>query len=394
MRKVGLALTCACVLLATVPAFAETPLSAEQQQIRDQIKKLLDKLPPNKRPAVLSGFEPAQKSVVTDPGSVALAKGTATDAKTATSSTKSTEPTKTDAITAFLQQNAKGSSYQKDNCQGFGFLLRQDWKDMGYSTCASTVDQATGAQFSYSDDLVANNRSWLVHGTAAVLYSSETANKRGEYDFYRTSFGSYVTVNRLLNSAVSQTKNNADTQAFGGLAIFALATPEYGTHWFRLRGGGVDDNIKGTTSANVTGEWSPVYDKLYIHFPYTHPFGLPLLVRFDPELVAQYDRVTGSNQLLQFNNDPEAFRLGPQFSIKLSPSASAPPFLQRFTGSATYHWAYETYTRGHFNWFQSSLTYNLDQAGNFGLTGGYSRGQDEDTGAATNLFKLALSGKI
>ena len=266
---------------------------------------------------------------------------------------------------------------------------------MGYGPCPDTIDKATGAQISYSNDRVANNQIWAMHGTAAVLYNSIVANSPDEFDLYRTSFGLYTTINRSLNSSVTKSKSNVDTVAYGGVAIFAFSTPpDVGwTHYFRVRGGGVEDHLKDTTAGHVTAEWLPVNPFLYIHYPF-QPFGAPVIVRLDPELVLQYDSITGKNQLLGFNNRHEAMRVGPQLTVKILPMPGAPDFVSRFNGSITYHWAYETYSKTNLSWFQTALTYNLDQTGYIGLTASYQRGRDEDTGANTNVYKVSLTGKI
>jgi hypothetical protein len=394
MHRVRSVAAVLCLLIPLNPASAEPSLSDQQQQIRAQISELLDKLPAEDRAAVLKTLSPLQRRVVAI-SSAAAPKKTAGPNQEPVQSSDSSDSAPKSPATAFFQQNAKGSPFQKGNCLGFGFLLRQDWKDMGFSSCPITVDKATGAQFSYSNDLVDHNRSWLVHGTAAILYSSEVANKPGEYDLYRTSLGAYITVNRDSSSASSQTKNNINTIAYGGVAIFALSTPDIDwTHWFRVRGGGIEDDIKGTTSTNITAEWSPENSNLHIHYPYPQAFGLPLTARFDPEVLLQYNHATGKNQLLQFNNETNALRVGPQLSLKLTPSGDVPSFLERLTASVAYHWAYEVYSGGQFNLFQTGLTYNLDEGGNFAISTTYSRGRDEDTGAPTNLYKLGLSGKI
>jgi hypothetical protein len=58
-----------------------------------------------------------------------------------------------------------------------------------------------------------------------------------------------------------------------------------------------------------------------------------------------------------------------------------------------YHWAYETYSGRGLSLFQSSLTHNIAD-GHLGLTGSYGRGNDEDTGVLSNIYKISLTGKL
>jgi hypothetical protein len=174
--------------LVTFPALADTPmLSDPQRQIQSQIEKLLSGVSAEDRSKILSAVSAAGKPPAKNLAPAAPPK----KAVVATNTALAPPATANDplGIEGFLGQNAKDSPYQKSNCQGFGFLLRQDWKDMGYGSCPDTVDKATGAQISYSDDEAVHNRIWAVHGTAAVLYNSEVPNKPDEYDLYHRSFG-------------------------------------------------------------------------------------------------------------------------------------------------------------------------------------------------------------
>jgi hypothetical protein len=43
---------------------------------------------------------------------------------------------------------------------------------------------------------------------------------------------------------------------------------------------------------------------------------------------------------------------------------------------------------------QSAITYDLDDAGQFGITASYKKGRDEDTGTLTDIYKIALTGEL
>ena len=101
-----------------------------------------------------------------------------------------------------------------------------------------------------------------------------------------------------------------------------------------------------------------------------------------------------ADQVLAFNNRQESLRLGPELALHIWPSLNTSAFLSRFSGLIGYDYYYETYAKKNLSWFTSSLTFNLDQAGNFGITGSYNRGRDEDTGTLTNIYKISLTGKI
>jgi hypothetical protein len=275
-------------------------------------------------------------------------------------------------------------------CQGFVPLLRQDWTDIDFATCPQTVDKATGAQISYSDDQVKKNTSWTVDGTAALLYNFSAGN-------LEMSTGAYVTVDRTTNSAVSAASSNVDKLAYGGVFEFGTSTSNdpYSANYFRIRGGGVEDHLMQTTSSNVTFEWLPVYeDHSFIHIqsPFTPIPGVPFILRFDPVLLIQYASIVGGTKPLAFNNLDQALRIGPQLTLTMY--SGTDDFWSHFTGHVTYHEAYETYSGRELSWLQTSLTYNLDKAGHLGLTGSYQRGPDEDTGVFSKIYKLSLTAKI
>jgi hypothetical protein len=88
-------------------------------------------------------------------------------------------------------------------------------------------------------------------------------------------------------------------------------------------------------------------------------------------------------------------RLGPELGLLILPDpgyVSGP--LSRFSALVGYNIWYETYSKKRITWFTSSLTYNLDEDGNFGLQGTYNTGQDENVGKWTNIYTIGLSFKI
>jgi hypothetical protein len=192
-------------------------------------------------------------------------------------------PKNSDAISELLSKNTNkpASERQYSKCPGWVPLLRQDWKDLGNAVgneCPDSVDSAQGAQISFANDMVANNRTTTIQGTAALIYNSVTGNSPDQLTPYAISFGAYTTVNDINNTAAKQAGSNTDTLAYGGLVDLGFATST-GGNFFRVRGGGVQDFLNRTDDANVVLEWLPVYTPLYIHKPINLPFGLPIIVR-------------------------------------------------------------------------------------------------------------------
>ncbi|MGY3487879.1 hypothetical protein ACVW1C_005762 [Bradyrhizobium sp. USDA 4011] len=278
-------------------------------------------------------------------------------------------------------------------CAGLKFLLRQDWKDIGLLECPQSVDKATGAEIAFANDLANHNRTWSVNGTAALVYSSLTSDPPFWWMPYYTSFASYVTANRTVNTSPAFTSNDVEKLAYGASAEFGWENAG-GANYFRVRGDQVENNLKGTISATATAEFIPVYYPLYIHYPVIRPAGLPIDVRFDPELLVQYAEITGPRGVLDFNGMTRALRVGPQLSVYLFPEVDPTNFLSRMNANLTYHWAYETYSGRPIDWLQAAITYNIDDAGHFAVAATYKRGRDEDTGSFSHIYRIGLTGKI
>lgn len=285
----------------------------------------------------------------------------------------------------------RGKPLELSKCAGFSFLLRRDWKDIGPLGCPQKVDKATGAEIAFADDQANHNRIWSINGTAAVTYSSIMDQDEVWWKPSITSFASYVTVNRVANSAVDSASDNVDKLVYGGALSLAFNN-ETGGNNFTFRGGGVENHIKGTTSANFTAEYSPAYAPLLVHTVVPRVLGLPMNFRYDPELILQYNEATGPKQVLDFNGRSQALRIGPQVSFYLFGLPDG--FFAKMNASFTYHWAYETYAQKNLSWLQTALTYNIDDAGHLGVALTYSRGNDEDTGTFTNIYRIGLTGKI
>jgi len=278
-------------------------------------------------------------------------------------------------------------------CAGFKFLLRQDWKDIGFLDCPKKAADATGAEIAFADDRANHNRTWSLNGTAALVYSSLTSDPPSWWMPYYTSFATYVTANRLFNSSAAFVATDVEKLSYGAALELGWETSG-GANYFRIRGDQVENNLKGTTSATATAEFIPVYYPLFIHYPIIRPGGLPIDIRFDPELLVQYAQLTGKNGVLDFNSRTQALRVGPEISVYLFPEVDPTNFLSRVNANLTYHWAYETYSGKPIDWFQAGITYNIDDAGHLALSTTYKRGRDEDTGTFANVYRIGLTGKI
>jgi hypothetical protein len=224
---------------------------------------------------------------------------TKSDTQAKKSAAAAPAPEEPDAITKLIQINEykAPSERQYSPCAGWKFVLRQDWKDLGNApgtACPDSAANAQGAQISFANDMAAKNQIATINGTAALLFNSISGDVPAPTP-YAVSFGAYTTVDNVSNSAASQLKANVDTLAYGGLLSLGY-TNSVGANYLMLRGGAVDDFGKNTTAGNAVLDWSPVIYPLYIHYPYHfESFGIPIITRFDPDLVARFDSATGKD---------------------------------------------------------------------------------------------------
>jgi hypothetical protein len=378
------------LLMSCASAGSAKPLTPEQIAALDAMTS-----DPEAKQQVISHLTSKTGAASAKPKSAAHAKNAAQPPASAAADPAPKQP---DAITQLIKNNegkAPGDR-QYSPCAGWKFILRQDWKDLGGfgAACPGSADKAQGAQISFANDQAAGNQVVTINGTAAVLFNSITGDVPPPTP-YAISFGAYTTVNNVSNSAASQTKSNADSVAYGGLLTLGYSNDTV-ANYFTLRGGMVEDYAKNTTAGNAVFEWSPVFIPLFIHYPYHfESIGIPIIARFDPDLAARFDSATGLNQILAFNSMRDSLRLGPEFALSIVPDPGyVSGALSRFTALVGYNIWYESYSRKELTWFTSSLNYNIDDAGNFGVKGAYNRGQDETTGKWTSIYTLGLSGKI
>ncbi|WP_145986965.1 hypothetical protein [Bradyrhizobium vignae] len=261
----------------------------------------------------------------------------------------------------------------------------------------SDIADAEGAQFSYSDDRIGQNRAWSAHAMGAVVfqYLHDRYPKDGSLNFIGLSVAPYVQIDRISNSNPKAAVNNVDEVTFGGSAELGFDLGP-GANYLRARGAGVEDRISGTSSGSGVLEWIPVIDGVL-----NSPFNIgtiPITFIFAPELKLRYDNVlvddiTGRKQYLA--------RGGAQVFLKYTAIADALPdsiknigFLSSLHGQTTASWLTSGFDGRSYAYFNSSLTVNLDEQGYIGLSGSYTRGRSEDTGRKQDIWKLSLTGKL
>lgn len=269
------------------------------------------------------------------------------------------------------------------------FLLRKDFADIGLFAAPSPTKGADGAEFSLTQDRIANDTTWSADATAAVAYTYFVEDPRAT--LIGVTLAPYIKVNREIHS--NKVDDNVDTKTFGisGEIGFRNRLFGRGSDYFRGRFAVVQDDARNSTIAHGTAEWLPTY----LWDARTIP-GTFINYNFTPELKVQYDSATESGKTLLFSGRQDALRIGPEASLRfkvVAPDGLLYDYLKRVVGSITYHWWTEAYSGRQDSWLDASLTYNLDEEGHIGLKFAYRNGRTEETGVQTDLYKITLTAK-
>jgi hypothetical protein len=268
-------------------------------------------------------------------------------------------------------------------------FLRKDFADVSlFSKPISTAD-AAGAEFSYSRDNIIRDSTFTGTGLVALAYRY---NSEDRFDpFVGWTIAPYVSFNRELHSR--KIDDNVDTKAFGISGETGYQNPLFvGADYFRGRLAAVSDDIRLSTNVSGTFEWIPTYAWVGGTLPGTY-----VNFSFRPEAKVQYDSTTESGKTLIFSGRREALRAGPEAHLLLKfygPPGPVYDGLRQFSANVTYHWWTEVYSGRRESWLDSSLTYNIDPDGHIGIKLSYKRGQDEETGAKMDLYKVTLAAKL
>ncbi len=269
---------------------------------------------------------------------------------------------------------------------GVHVLIRRNFADLWLFDDPTAPSMAQGAGFSYLHDTIADDDTWSVQGMVAVPFTFGG-------DSYGPVVGASVAPYVQLDWR-NHTGDAADTEVItGGLSgEIGFGSPG-GANFFRTRLGVTRDEIADTTAMNVVGEWLPVYDGVCVGFPCSIP-GMPIIFRFDPELVVNYSDAFDSGEDLAFSGRSNSLLIGPELSLVFKAFGAPIPLLNNLSGKVTYSWNQEVYSGHDYDYFSASTTYNLDPTGHIGLTLEYANGTNGLTAQKVDQVMLSLTGKL
>lgn len=151
--------------------------------------------------------------------------------------------------------------------------LRKDFTDIYSINAPNSPASSTGATISYSNDQIAKNTIWSGQGAVfgGYNYLAPQFGLNGQPYILGFTAGPYYTWNATFNSNSADASKNTDIQTFGGVAELAagnfLGVDRF-NEFTRVAVGGVQDDVKNTSSLSATADFIPVYDPLLIHYPH------------------------------------------------------------------------------------------------------------------------------
>lgn len=311
-------------------------------------------------------------------------------------------------VTATINAAGKNSRAVGDDpnapYSSWRFFLRQDFKDMGMFDDPKPTKNAEGADFSYALNRLDNDATWSANGMAAVTYQYYAGSV---FDTVRGfALGAYGGITREIHSkSVDSNTDSRRVGVFGETGIrnrlaekvidaLGLSEDIDGiSDYFRANLALKRDHIKDSTVAHASATWQP----LYFWYASRMNFGSNILAySWEPDVQVQYDSTTEDSKTILYSGERRSLRVGPQGYLWfkfLAPNSPLKKYFERTSASVTYHWWYENVSRKSNNWLETTLTHNLTDDGYVALKFQYKLGQNEETGARTDLFKIALSAK-
>ncbi len=248
-------------------------------------------------------------------------------------------------------------------------------------------------QLSVTFDELARQTSASADGVAALLfrhYFSGGTGLPGDVSVTGLAMGPFVQFDGTDYFA-SPTSGSKFTETVTGGGVLQTGFNNFfgwGEDNFRLRGGAVDAPSSAIVSHTIVGEWIPYYEFTRDQFPLS-----PIIFRFIPELMVQYDSLaSGPNKYLLFADNDYALRIGPQVQLRMWVHTDSDSALSKMLFTVTYHASDETYTGRGLSWAQAIVSYDVTD--NLGVSVSYGNGNSEITGNKTSQIKLGLSGKF
>jgi hypothetical protein len=149
-------------------------------------------------------------------------------------------------------------------------------------------------------------------------------------------------------------------------------------------------------------EWQPIgyrsldgRDTIFSYMGTPLPLGRYFVYTVSPKVAAQYvsDLTHAADQPI-FDDHNQTFRTGPSVTLAIDGITEfdyVPWWIQRLHYEISYGWLYDWLSGRDYELLDTALSFDLDEAGHFGLTLSYRKGELVETGQDVDLANVALS---
>jgi hypothetical protein len=278
---------------------------------------------------------------------------------------------------------------------GWVWLLRDSFEGIRAFSAVKEVKEASGAQFGFAQDDVANNRSRSAKGVAALAYRwYEMDVPRGDDPYVSAvAFAPSISFNRVTSSSAKV--KQVDVLGFGATGEVAVNRLLDSMHLLRLRGA-LNTSFEGDSKSwSATFEWQPISDKFGLGTP--HRLTDMFTWEIAPLLRTQYTEKLGDNVTDPlFLEREQVLRAGPVVALTIAVEKGDPDVPKWYEGislNASYQNLFDLDTGSDYPLSTVSLNFPIDREGHFGVKIAYTDGRVEETGQRIDQTTIGLSAK-
>jgi len=294
------------------------------------------------------------------------------------------------------------SAEKEDPCPQSPFLIRRSSDDIGSFADPTCFKTATGAEFAWADDRIADNQVWSAHGIVALPFVHHGEVLRDDPYIDTLTLAPYVNFDRVSNS--KKTDEDVDNLTYGGVFELGYANVMLATQYLRASSEVVSSFDGDAKNWSVDLTWQPVGgvnpeggNTIFSYMGTPLPLGHNFVFAVSPKVQAEYaNDLSGASDQPIFAEHDEAFRTGPTVTrgVDGKKGLGRPWWAERIHYEITYGWLYDWLSGRDYDLLDTALKLRLDEAGHLGLTFSYRNGELVETGQKVDLANIALSVQL
>ena len=279
-------------------------------------------------------------------------------------------------------------------------LIRRSTNDIGSFADPTPFADASGAEFAWASDRIADNDVWSAHGIVAVPFVHHGEVQRDEPYIDTLTLAPYVNFDRVSNS--KKTDEDVDNLTYGGVLELGYANVWAATQYLRASGDVVSSFDGDSKNWSAAFTWQPIGgvnpeggNTIFSYMGTPLRFGRNFVLTVSPKVDLDYaNDLSNASQQPIFADHDEALRTGPTVTLALDGKKGfdyVPWWIQRIHYEISYGWLYDLLSSRQYELLDTALSFSLDEAGHLGLTLSYRNGDLIETGQKVDLANIALS---